>query len=215
MASRNNAPAKDESTTKGNKRSKSTSKNASRMPAWLSTEVIIIGGVVLSTVVILVLILFSSARNNTAVNVDIEGVEAIPILSANHVTTLISYDRTPPAGGDHNPAWQTCGVYTQPLIDAHAVHSLEHGVVWITYQPDLPADQVQALADITRRSSHRLTSPYPGIDSPIILTAWGYQLRLDNASDERLMQFINKYEQGPTTPEPGATCSGGVTTTRS
>lgn len=212
MPPRNNKSGND-SSTRQDKRSRTT-KNLSRTPAWLSTEVVIIGGVVISTVLILVLILFSSSQNNAAINVSIEGVEVIPVLTAEHVTTSVAYNQTPPVGGNHYAIWQTCGVYTEPLINEHAVHSLEHGVVWITYQPDLPADQVQALADITRRSSHRLLSPYPGIDSPIILTAWGYQLRVDHVNDERIMQFINKYEQGPTTPEPGATCSGGVTLTR-
>ena len=26
-----------------------------------------------------------------------------------------SYDHTPPASGDHFPAWQNCGIYTQPI----------------------------------------------------------------------------------------------------
>jgi hypothetical protein len=127
------------------------------------------------------------------------------------VNTVVDYAQTPPAGGAHNPVWQTCGVYSEPISNEHAVHSLEHGVVWITYQPDLPFDQVQTLEDLTRRSTHRLLSPYPGIDSPIILTVWGYQLSVDNANDARINQFIEKYEQGPTTPELGASCTGGET----
>ena len=58
-----------------------------------------------------------------------------------------------------------------------------------------------------------LSDLYPGIDSPVIVTAWGYQLKLESADDGRLMQFISKYEQGPSTPELGASCSGGETRT--
>jgi hypothetical protein len=138
-----------------------------------------------------------------------------PGLSNQHVNGRVQYPQTPPVGGRHNPAWQDCGVYDAPLANEFAVHSMEHGAVWITYQPDLPQDQVDHLREITRQSDHRLLSPYPGIDSPVIVTAWAYQLRLPNASDPRLMQFIAKYEQGATTPEQGAPCSGGNTLTLS
>ncbi len=143
----------------------------------------------------------------------IEGVEYFPGLDALHEDGIVEYEQNPPVGGPHNPRWQTCGVYDAPLKTEHAVHSLEHGAVWITYQPDLPAEEVEALANITRRGTHRLLSPFPGIDSPIILSAWGYQLRLESSDDPRLLEFLQEYEQGPTTPELGATCAGGETRT--
>lgn len=186
----------------------------SRFTGMLTPERVIIGGSVLGTLVILLVIILAVSNNSAAVNIEIEGVERFVIAAATHVTTPVTYPHTPPAGGSHYPIWQTCGVYAEPIVNEHAVHSLEHGVVWITYQPDLPHDQLEQLERITTQGSHRLLSPYPGIDSPIILTAWGYQLRLESASDSRLMDFIRKYEQGPTTPEKGATCSGGETRTQ-
>lgn len=194
---------------------KPTRKAPPRWQTWLTVDRIIIGGSLLLTFVIVGVLAISSAQNGYNRNIEIEGVEIISGLSAGHTTETVNYRQTPPAGGEHHPRWQQCGVYSEPVKNEHAVHSLEHGVIWITYQPDLPADEVNKLADITRRSSHRLLSPFPGIDSPIVLTAWGYQLALDSADDPRLMQFILKYEQGPDTPELGATCSGGVTQTAS
>jgi Protein of unknown function (DUF3105) len=143
----------------------------------------------------------------------IEGVEYFPGLEALHEDGIVEYPQTPPAGGPHHPRWQTCGVYDAPIKNEHAVHSLEHGAVWITYQPDLPAEEIEALANLTRRGTHRLLSPYPGIDSPIILSAWGYQLKLESSDDPRLLEFLLQYEQGATTPELGATCAGGETRT--
>jgi hypothetical protein len=183
-------------------------------PSWLTKERAIIGGGLLLAVVVVVVSILAIV--NPPVDprvVPIQGVETFTGLVTQHVSTPVTYPQTPPAGGPHNAVWQNCGVYTEPLANEHAVHSLEHGTVWITYQPDLPANQVQTLQDITRRGSHRLLSPYPGIDSPIILTAWGFQLRLENTDDPRLNQFILKYEQGPSTPERGAVCSGGESRT--
>ena len=140
----------------------------------------------------------------------IEGLLVFPNLDRGHTNQAVSYAQTPPAGGRHNSAWQNCGVYTQPVPNENAVHSLEHGAVWITYHPDLPAAEVQELQALTRRSGYRLLSPFPGLPAPIVASAWGYQLQLEQADDPRLLSFIQKYEQNPLGPEPGAACTGGV-----
>ncbi|MCA1688251.1 MAG: DUF3105 domain-containing protein, partial [Actinobacteria bacterium] len=62
-----------------------------------------------------------------------------------HTEADVDYAQTPPAGGEHNPVWQNCGFYEEPVRDELAVHSLEHGAVWITYLPDLPQDEIERL----------------------------------------------------------------------
>jgi len=42
--------------------------------------------------------------------------------------------------------WLACGVYDEAVRDENAVHDLEHGTVWITHDPGLPADDVERLA---------------------------------------------------------------------
>jgi hypothetical protein len=127
-----------------------------------------------------------------------------------HVEGPISYVESPPIGGQHNVIWQNCRVYDVPIHNEHAVHSLEHGAVWITYRPDLPADQVQRLKNIAS-DDFMLLSPYPGLTSPVVATAWNNQIRLDGAADPRLRAFINRYKNNPnTTPEFGAPCVGGT-----
>src|SRR5690606_12504337 len=102
-------------------------------------------------------------------------------------------------------------VYDEPLRDLHAVHSLEHGAVWITYRPDLPEAEVEKLEALYSPGSYILVSPYEGeMDSPIVASAWGLQLGVDSADDHRLNSFLRAYERGPHTPEPGAACSGAV-----
>lgn len=115
----------------------------------------------------------------------------------------------PPAGGVHHDTWLNCGIYAAPVPTGQAVHSLEHGAVWITYRPDLDEQQVQALRQRVRAEDFLILSPYPGQESPIVLTAWAAQLDAQEAGDERITQFINQYQLGPTAPEPGAPCTGG------
>lgn len=140
----------------------------------------------------------------------IDGVVTVEDLGATHVSTPVDYEESPPLGGDHHPTWQNCGFYSEPVVDVHAVHSLEHGAVWITYDPDLAADDVATLEDLTSRHPYLLVSPYEGLDAPAVASAWGHQLELDSVQDERLEPFLVKYLQGPQTPEPGAACTGGI-----
>ncbi len=55
-------------------------------------------------------------------------------------------------------------------------------------------------------------TPYPNLPKPVVASAWGLQLPLDDANDARLPLFISRYEAGPQTPEPGALCTGGIGT---
>ncbi|WP_371589015.1 DUF3105 domain-containing protein [Streptomyces virginiae] len=132
-------------------------------------------------------------------------------LGREHVTTDVSYPMTPPAGGDHPPVWQNCegDVYGNPVPDENAVHSLEHGAVWVTYTDKARAADVKTLAERVSKTPYTLMSPYPGQTAPITLTAWGHQLNVNDVSDSRVAQFFERYVQGPQTPEPGAPCGGG------
>ena len=116
-------------------------------------------------------------------------VKSYSNLSRNHTKEPVDYPQTPPVGGPHNPIWQNCGFYSKPVRNEHAVHSMEHGAVWITYSPDLPKDQVEKIKSLTQKR-YVLASPYPNLPSPVVATAWGKQLRLDSTNDPRLEQFV-------------------------
>ena len=140
---------------------------------------------------------------------DIEGVIAIAIENADHVDGDVEYSSSPPAGGPHSGWWQNCGFYTEPLREELAVHSLEHGAVWVTYTDDAPADELDYLERLAGLNSHLLVSPYSQQDTAIVLSAWGRQLALDSTSDPRFLRFLETYlRDGPTAPEPGAACFG-------
>lgn len=166
---------------------------------------------ILSVVATLIFLIIAMSTNKQSGSVGpVEGVQSFQNPERGHTTEPVTYEQIPPVGGPHNPAWQNCGVYSQPIADVNGVHSLEHGAVWITYQPDLPADEVEKLQALTRQSGFRLLSPYTDLSSPIVISAWGYQLKLDQADDTRLIDFIQKYEQNPQGPEAGAPCTGAL-----
>ncbi|MFC0530915.1 DUF3105 domain-containing protein [Phytohabitans kaempferiae] len=132
-----------------------------------------------------------------------------------HQPGKIEYPVNPPAGGPHNQDWQNCmgDVYDAPIASEHAVHSLEHGAVWITYQPNLPQDQVEQLAEKVRGTEKLMLSPFEGLDKPISLQAWGYQLKVDNASDSRIDEFIKALRVNASVEGPTALCAQGITAT--
>ena len=45
------------------------------------------------------------------------------------------------------------------------------------------------------------------------MSAWTVQLRVQDANDPRINDFLLKYEQGEQTPEMGATCASRFTDT--
>ncbi|GAA1814053.1 DUF3105 domain-containing protein [Planosporangium flavigriseum] len=133
------------------------------------------------------------------------------MLVSDHVTGPVKYSVLPPVGGAHNINWQRClgDVYDAPIANEHAVHSLEHGAVWITYRPGLAQGEIDKLASKVKGHDFTLMSPFPGLDKPISVQTWGYQLKVDKADDPRIDDFIKALRE-VSAKEPGATCSAGA-----
>ncbi|MBG0816184.1 DUF3105 domain-containing protein [Planomonospora sp. ID82291] len=147
-----------------------------------------------------------------AAKTSLDAVTSAKYPGSLHVPTKVAYKENPPMGGEHHTAWQNCGIYDAPINNENAVHSMEHGAVWITYRPDLPKDQVDILKELASKD-YMLLSPYPGLPAEVVVSSWNRQLKLDGADDPRLPKFIAKFKQGPETPELGASCDSPVTTT--
>ena len=148
-------------------------------------------------------------------------------LAHNHVNGPVSYSITPPVGGPHAPIWMNAGVYTVAVPTERAVHDLEHGAVWITYDPALPADQVQALTAFVARQTlipetsenqpagqanrYVVMSPWAtsALPTPIVISSWGYQLRVSDAADPRLQNFVDTFRSSQQySPEFGSPVDG-------
>ncbi|MET3987234.1 DUF3105 domain-containing protein [Streptomyces sp. PvR034] len=133
-------------------------------------------------------------------------------LGRTHVDTPVTYPMNPPVGGDHNPRWMNCNgdVYKNPIPEVNAVHSLEHGAVWVTYNDKAAKADVDALAAKVGKTPYTLMSPDKTQSGAIMLSAWGKQLSVDKATDPRVDTFFSTYVQGAQTPEPGAACTSGL-----
>jgi hypothetical protein len=142
-----------------------------------------------------------------------DGIQDFAYQGAQHSEEPVTYTEHPPVGGVHHPSWQNCGYYAAPIPNETAVHSLEHGAVWISYQPDLPADQVQKLKELAEAQSYILVSPMDDLPSPVVASAWNHQLQLQSADDPGLDGFIRLYRLSREAPEPGASCAGASSAT--
>ena len=182
-----------------------------RQDPWFRVGVILLPILLIALVVVLI-VRAQVSNTDAGTTGNISGVVTYSNLSRQHVSGTVNYPQVPPVGGSHNPVWQNCGIYTQPIANENAVHSMEHGAVWITYQPSLSAQDVSQLTTLASGHSYVLLSPYPGLPSPVVISAWGVQLKVTSASDPRLAQFLKYYEQGPQTQEQGAACTGGTGT---
>lgn len=161
-------------------------------------------------IVLIILLAIIFAINAVDRHGSIDGVLVFSRQSRGH-NDQYKYEQSdlPPVGGIHNSQFQNCGIYVSPITSEKAIHSLEHGAIWITYDPDLSSDEVALLQEKVRGSEYILLSPYPGQRNPVVLTAWGAQLRLDTVADPRMDQFLTRYLLGPAIPERGASCKGG------
>ena len=122
----------------------------------------------------------------------------------------VDYQCVPPPEGMHATVWWNCGFYDEPVRDENAVHSLEHGAVWLAYAPGLADADVEVLHDLARENEKVLAAPYEGLDDgvAVVATAWARQLMLESVDDPRLEEFVDLYQDGSQSPEVGASCSG-------
>jgi|TARA_B100001758_G_C18347448_1_gene577849 hypothetical protein len=140
----------------------------------------------------------------------LEEVEYLVITSREHTDENVDYPTIPPAGGNHLGIWHTCGIYKVELLDEAAVHSLEHGAVWVTYKPEIAKEEIIKLTTMLSSRSKILLSPHPEQISPIVATAWGRRLEIENSNDLRLEKFVDFFVDGEAAPEAGITCDRGI-----
>lgn len=202
----------------GSKKARASQRNASDRVAQMRKEqqakdrrrLLAIWGAAAVTIALVVGAVTFAVINDKANTPSLEAVKDYSYEAGAHVQTPVTYKETPPVGGEHNPVWLNCGVYDSPVPNENAVHSLEHGAVWVTYDAAALSDDDLATLKSFLPSSYVILSPYEGLPTPIVLSAWNAQLQIEDADDERIAQFFEEYWRNQNVPEPGALCSAGI-----
>lgn len=102
----------------------------------------------------------------------------------------------PPTSGDHTThiPWQA---YDQEVPDENIIHNMEHGGVYISYQPDLPADQIAKIKGLFSKpfSNEKFTptkavvAPRSTNGSPIIMSSWNRNMKFESFDEAKMMEY--------------------------
>jgi hypothetical protein len=146
----------------------------------------------------------------------IQGVRLWDYEAPDHTTLDHEYEQQPPVHGPHwvprdeqgRLGWLACGTYEEPVPEEFALHSMEHGAVWLTWRDEADAAALEELAE--RQPDYVLVSPYPAQAGPVTATTWDVQLVVDSADDPRLAAFVDAWAGGAQGREPGADCANGT-----
>jgi len=187
----------------------STGRAASKpMPAWRHTLQQWGGPWVLGVGVAVLAFIGWLAWENRPMSVssgDLMG-EEVKFVSTAHVATASELQipaGVPPAGGPHFVNPLPGGVYTEPVDDGRVIHSLEHGLVWISYQPGAVDDaQVKALTELVDgRKRDLVLSPRPENRDALVIVSWGRRLVVKPGDMDTVKKFISTNLNR--SPEPG------------
>jgi hypothetical protein len=156
---------------------------------------------------------WAPSSSNTDPSKKITGITIVSYPAGQHVQAnqRVAYTSFPPFGGAHDQYWATCSggyVYKVAVRNENMVHALEHGAVWIAYNPTLVTGaNLQKLVDRVQGHDGMMLSPYPNLDHAVSIQSWGHQVRVDSVTDVRIDEFIGALLKNPNTyPEVGASC---------
>ncbi len=158
-----------------------------------------------------VLVMNATPQPEEVISGDYEDrLQLYPDLEATHTDTRVTYDQSPPVGGPHNPAWLNCGVYDEEQQNENVVHTLEHGAIWIAYDPASTTDDEIAALVALAPDTYSVISPYEGLGQAKAISAWGAQLLFTDVDDPAVTDFLTEFWRSPDSPEPNASCTGAI-----
>jgi hypothetical protein len=161
---------------------------------------LIIGGVAVALVIVVAAVLSLNRTSGSFAGQNIPDTGPNLHLITPNDPLPVAWNSNPPTSGYHwGGGVGPWGVQTQPLSDTVTVHNLEHGGVIIHYRDDLDQATVGQLSDLARTLQRQnpciILQPRAAgnIDSPIILTAWTYMLKLDSFNADAIQGFFRAH----------------------
>ena len=129
-----------------------------------------------------------------------------PPFSAAHVTTAVDYSAfsNAPSYGQHHGFLldaqsnsitpRPTGVYSTEQPDEDLIHNLEHGHVWISYDPSLISTSdlsaLETLVEDGGTDTGVVLTPRSNNTSAIVLTSWTRQLTLNSFDANTVRDFV-------------------------
>lgn len=130
-------------------------------------------------------------------------------LGQQHVSGLTNRPNTKleiDTSGNHDQQPLPWQVYSQEVPDANAIHNLEHGGIYISYKPDLPADQVAKIKSLFSKPYSRknfspikaIVAPRAANSAPIVMSSWTRSMKLDKYDEEKMVDYyLRNHGQAP------------------
>lgn len=157
-----------------------------------------------SIFVILVLVVYGISFLASSTGPESEDFSiSYPSQGRNHIAndaTHIAYNSNPPSSGPHYVQPVRGGFYSEAIPDEAVVHNLEHGDIWITYNPAIDDASKAILEKFAGR--YVVVSPRTENEGDVSLVAWGrvdtFSLENGVLDEERIKNFISRYDnKGP------------------
>ena len=107
-------------------------------------------------------------------------------------------DQPPTSGAHANPvSW---GVYDTEVRDDQLIHNMEHGGIYVSYQPDLPQDQIEKLKKLLSEPFSNpefqpkkiVLAPRAANKSPIVLSSWRRSESLASYDQKKIEEYIKR-----------------------
>ena len=80
---------------------------------------------------------------------------------------------------------------TEPVGTQEQVDALAAGIVVVQYRS--PEDASAVTEAVAERATDVLVAPNPDLDAPVVATAWGRRLRLDQVDAQVLRAFVTAH----------------------
>lgn len=99
-----------------------------------------------------------------------------------------------PSRGPHSVVPAPCGLHDKEIPEENMVHTLEHGVIGILFDPRAERDQVRRIEAFVGKASHPMFSaPFHGLESNIAVIAWTRLLPLDDFDVDTVEEFARGF----------------------